>query len=396
MLTGILRLAKDVSLSPLNNLAEFNMVRSEFAPYYGFTNQEVEQLFKLFEFNLNYLGKVKQMYNGYYFNSADSVYNPWSLVNCLNASLSNRAQKRRSFNSDENSTLRSYWTQSGTIEYISSLMLHPAVLDKFGQLLSSDELTFAFVDQLSKLDMDVVKDLLFQNKSKQLDDITEGQLSVIFTFLCYQGYFSISKVAGTAYTVKLPNLEVKMEINKLISSAMDRSEHSVNFSSVKSCLENFIIKHNEVESVKEFAQDLEKKIHDLISGLPRFDSFDQQNPVQQRQYIVGNENIIQCLLTACITTIKSVRLDSIGSEVCLNDLKRGDIFLTYQNLAIVIELKLEKTAAIALQQIHDKGYANYLKPNYDNICLIGINVNLDKSVSVALEFTVSIFNNLAF
>lgn len=268
MLTGILRLAKDVSLSPLNNLEEFNMVRSEFAPYYGFTNQEVERLFKLFEFKLNYLGKVKQMYNGYYFNSADSVYNPWSLVNCLNASLSNRAQKRRSFDPDENSTLRSYWTQSGTIEYISSLMLHPAVLDKFGQLLSSDELTFVFVDQLSKLDMDVVKDLLFQNKSKQLDEITEGQLSVILTFLCYQGYFSISKVAGAAYTVKLPNLEVKMEINKLISSAMDRSEHSVSFSSVKSCLENFIEKHNEVESVKEFAQDLEKKIHDLITGLP--------------------------------------------------------------------------------------------------------------------------------
>lgn len=86
----------------------------------------------------------------------------------------------------------------------------------------------------------------------------------------------------------------------------------------------------------------------------------------------------------------------MGSEVCLNNLKRGDIFLTYQNLAIVIELKLKKTAAIALKQIHAKGYANYLKPNYDNICLIGINVNLNKSVSVALEFTVSIFNNLAF
>jgi hypothetical protein len=176
---------------------------------------------------------------------------------------------------------------------------------------------------------------------------------------------------------------------------MDRSEHSISFSSVKSCLENFIKKHNEVESLELFAQDLQTKIHYFISGLPRFASFDQQNPVQQRQYVVGNENIIQCLLTACITTIKSLRLDSIGSEVCLNDKKRGDIFLTYQNLAIVIELKFKKTAAKALKQIHDNGYAVHLEPNYDNLCLIGINVNLDKSVSVAIEFTVSIFNNLS-
>lgn len=383
MLTGILRLGNDVSLAPLN-VHEFSMVRSEsFAPYYGFTHDQVSQLFQIFQIDPNSLEKVQQMYNGYHFGTEDLLYNPWAVANCLNACIINRA--------DMNSSLRPYWTNSGNVTYLYPIVLHPSVLDKFGQLLSSNNsLVFGFVDQLCGLHMKMLNDLLFTDQSKQLDNLSESQIGVLFTFLCQQGYFSINSVNGTACTVSLPNLEVRMEISKLISLAIENSELSSSFNAVKMCIENFIQEYNQVESLDTFAQDLQTLLYRFITELAMFADFDKNNSVLTSRYLMRNENIIQCLVTSCIHTIKSVRLGSVGSEVHSDGLKSGDIFLTYQSLAIVVELTFGQTADQALQQIHDKGYDVHLGPKYEDMCLIGINVMPNKDVSVAMEFRVGL------
>lgn len=225
MLTGILRLGKDVSLSPLNNLQEFDMTRAEFTPHFGFTQDEVNQFFQLFSLDSNYLHRVKQMYNGYKFNTIDSVYNPWSLANCLNASYENRVEKRATVGP---STLVSYWAESGNITHFVPLFFNPSVLHKFDELLSqSDSTTFTIIDSLCEQHMRILQDLLSKSQSSDFKQLSEVQIDILFTYLCYMGYFSIECIDGKKITVRLPNLEVKSEISKLISLAVNQSRYSI-------------------------------------------------------------------------------------------------------------------------------------------------------------------------
>lgn len=392
MLTGILRLGKDMSLSPLNNLQEFNLSRSNFTPYYGFTQNEVEQLFARFRFSAEYLNEVKKMYNGYKFNTTFSVYNPWSLANCLNRSITNRFDGRGSFGSDEaSSTLISYWTESGSIKHFVPLLFNSYVLDKFGQLLGTDNptTTFTFVESLGEKEMSVLQDLLIKSQSGDLEELKENQIGILFTFLCYTGYFSIESIEGSAYTVSLPNIEVKTEISKLVSLAVENSKHSQRAFAVKECLLKFIQTHTQLDSLDQFGRQLKTTLYDFISSLPRFASFEQKGPVDDKPYVYGNENIIQCLLASILVSINVVRLNCVGSEVQLRGRMRGDIFVTYKELAIIVELKYDQTAIKAMQQIHDNRYTENVENKFECICLIGINVNSNKDVSVILEYNVS-------
>src|SRR6056297_2740017 len=82
VLTGIYRVAKESIFSGLNNLNVFTVMNKEYATYFGFTESEVEELFKDFDVNAEDREKINRWYNGY--NSGGHVvYNPWSLLNYL-------------------------------------------------------------------------------------------------------------------------------------------------------------------------------------------------------------------------------------------------------------------------------------------------------------------------
>lgn len=237
MLTGFLGLGKDVSLSPLKDLQEFNLTSTEFTPHYGFTHQEVGQLSKLFNLDSSYINQMEQMYNGYRFNTAYSVYNPWSLASCLNASYTNR--KRSSFGTnEEHSTFKSYWVESGNIKHFVPLLLNRSVLEKFGQLLSTANATttFTLIDSLCDYHMKILHELLSKSQSGDLEELNELHISILFTYLCHIGYFSIVKINGQQFTVGLPNIEVKAEISKLVSLAVNQSKYSNRASAVEECL----------------------------------------------------------------------------------------------------------------------------------------------------------------
>src|SRR6056297_3851618 len=82
VLTGIYRVAKESIFSGLNNLNVFTVMNKEYATYFGFTESEVEELFKDFDVNAEDREKIKRWYNGYNF-GGHVVYNPWSLLNYL-------------------------------------------------------------------------------------------------------------------------------------------------------------------------------------------------------------------------------------------------------------------------------------------------------------------------
>ena len=80
-LTGILRIAQKSIFSGLNNLTVNSVMDEEYDRYFGFTEDEVEQM-------LDYYGvfekeaELKEWYDGYLFGK-EEIYNPWSVINYI-------------------------------------------------------------------------------------------------------------------------------------------------------------------------------------------------------------------------------------------------------------------------------------------------------------------------
>lgn len=80
-LTGILRIAQESIFSGLNNLTVNSVMDEEYDRYFGFTEDEVEQM-------LDYYGvsekeaELKEWYDGYLFGK-EEIYNPWSVINYI-------------------------------------------------------------------------------------------------------------------------------------------------------------------------------------------------------------------------------------------------------------------------------------------------------------------------
>ena len=88
-MTGILPIAKYSSGSELNMFAEYTMAGEErFSEYFGFTEQEVDELYERYqERNKNALKVsregLKLWYDGYNTQSGEKLYNPRSVVMAL-------------------------------------------------------------------------------------------------------------------------------------------------------------------------------------------------------------------------------------------------------------------------------------------------------------------------
>jgi hypothetical protein len=80
--SGILRVAKESLFSGLNNIIVYGIVygilRSEFAPYFGFTEPEVRRLVESLG-RPALLDDLRAFYNGYVFGDV-AIYNPWSVL----------------------------------------------------------------------------------------------------------------------------------------------------------------------------------------------------------------------------------------------------------------------------------------------------------------------------
>ena len=102
-MTGILPIAKYSSGSELNMFSEFTLASEErFSEYFGFTDDEVDELFRKYQSGRSSAGNVTReglriWYDGYYTKSGKQIYNPCAVV----ASLANN-------------NLENYWINSGS------------------------------------------------------------------------------------------------------------------------------------------------------------------------------------------------------------------------------------------------------------------------------------------
>ncbi|MBO4556189.1 MAG: AAA family ATPase [Elusimicrobiales bacterium] len=80
-LTGVSRVSKESIFSGLNNLEVNTIFDKTFSTYFGFTQQEIDEMFRFYGIE-DKLKEAEDWYDGYIFGE-EHIYNPWSIINYL-------------------------------------------------------------------------------------------------------------------------------------------------------------------------------------------------------------------------------------------------------------------------------------------------------------------------
>lgn len=320
-MTGILPVNKYGSHSALNMFMEYSMTDpGNLAEYFGFTEREVSVLCEKYEMSFD---DVKTWYDGYKFivhrQSGDeyfSMYSPKSVV---------EAMLRHKFGT--------YWNQTETYEALKTYIQ-----------MDMDGLQNAIVRMLAGESIKV-------NVGTFSNDMTTfATKDDVLTLLVHLGYLNYD---GTKEMVSIPNKEVAQE-NVNVISTMNWHGIADSVESSRKLLE--ALWEGDADAV---AAGIEKA-HDEISIL---------------QY--NDENSLSCTINLAFyfareyyTIVRELSTGKGFADVCMIPRKRY-----VDKPAIVIELKWDKSAVGALDQIKEKQYGNALKDYQGNLLLVGINYN---------------------
>lgn len=106
VVTGCLRISKESIFTGLNNLKVVSILNKNFGEYFGFLPEEVEDMLDFYEIG-HCKEAAKRWYDGYLFGEAE-VYNPWSVINYVDDTVSRTTKFPRPYwsNTSSNSIVR--------------------------------------------------------------------------------------------------------------------------------------------------------------------------------------------------------------------------------------------------------------------------------------------------
>ncbi|MCD8222061.1 MAG: ATP-binding protein [Clostridiales bacterium] len=311
-MTGILPIKKYGTESALTDFQEYTVTNPDIlAPYVGFTEPEVKSLCD--ENNIDF-DKMKQWYDGYSFENLSSVYNPNSVMSAI---------KRKNF--------RSYWTSSETYTSLKGYITQ-----------NLDGLRDAVIQMLGGgcVNIDIST---FQN-----DVISFHSKDDVLTLLVHLGYVAYDGEKKEGY---IPNLEVADAFRtavketdwKAVNQALARSDD---------LLRATIRKDSDAVAVAL------ENIHSAETSVLQY----------------NDENSLSCALTIAYYTARNYYM-------MIREFPAGkgfaDIaFIPRPNSdkpAMIIELKYDKDADSAINQIKRNRYSGALKDYAGKILLVGIN-----------------------
>ena len=110
VLTGCLRISKESIFTGLNNLNVYSVTDNAFSQYFGFTEQEVERFADCYGLS-DCFDTIKTWYDGYMFGKTE-IYNPWSVLKYIQASLSGN-----------NDVPDAYWVNTSSNSIIHELVV---------------------------------------------------------------------------------------------------------------------------------------------------------------------------------------------------------------------------------------------------------------------------------
>ena len=320
-MTGILPIKKYGSHSALNMFTEYSMTDpGDLAEYFGFTEQEVSELCAEYEMSFE---EAKTWYDGYQLvvhqkwrDKYYSMYSPKSVV---------EAMLRHKFGT--------YWNQTETYEALKIYI---------------------------QMNMDGLKDSVIRMLASESVPINIGTFSNdmttfatkddVLTLLVHLGYLTYNSIDKT---VSIPNKEVSQEYINAIST--------MNWSGVA----------NAIESSRKLLESLWAMNADAVAdGIEK-----THEEISILQY--NDENSLSCTINLAFyfareyyTMIRELPAGKGFADICMLPRKHH-----LDKPAIIIELKWDKNASGALDQIKEKHYGDALKDYKGNLLLVGINYN---------------------
>lgn len=209
VLTGVQYIAQSGMLSGLNNPGKYDFTSAKYAQHYGLDQSEVDLFFAHFEVPPLWADRAKKWYNGYKVRkylphrataqSPEMVakYNVWSIVSYLIESRDN----------GDFAKFKSYWEQSGNIDFMRPLFKQTLVRDAIEGLVNGDHILLHRRADFSVEDFTQLKDIGGGNK-----EITQDGLTVLLSYLCTGGYLTLSEEGDNYY--RLPNKEITYEMGR--------------------------------------------------------------------------------------------------------------------------------------------------------------------------------------
>ena len=331
VLTGCLRVSKESIFTGLNNFKVLSITDARFDEQFGFTEEEVEALLKAYHLE-SHLSETKDWYDGYRFGDAD-IYCPWDVINHVDRLCG-----------EPNAEPQSYWINT-----------------------SGNDLVKRFVNKADKTTRDEIEQLVAGGvieKSVRLEltyDEIDSSIDNLWSVLFTTGYLTQEgKSERGVYKLKIPNEEVrevfKLQIQELFNEtvlkdgevlhAFWKAFEEGDASKIEESLTRTLSKTISVLDPKGSENEREKFYHAFLSGM-----------------LVGN-----------------------GAWGILSNKESGNGFADLMvetddpNAGIVIELKsvnklseLDGACKRAMDQIHDRGYDEYLRnEGRSNIWAYGI------------------------
>ena len=322
-LTGITKFSQVSIFSGLNQLTDISM-EPQFETICGITNDEIETYFheeiaKMADANgcaYDMMRKaLRAQYDGYHFSkNMADIYNPFSLLNALRVK-----------------DIGDYWFATGT----------PTVLDRM----------------LSNSDLDIDEIIAGSYSRDQFMDYRANSLQLLPLF--YQsGYLTIKEFDPNLRTFKLdfPNNEVKNGLVTMVANSYLKGREDTG---------NVV--RNLVNALDRCDLDAFRECFDTFLASIPYDVRRKSNERERERDFTYTLYLI-FRIASCYTTYVE-KHQSFG---------RLDCAILTSKCAFVFEFKLDGSAAKALAQINEMGYADEFRAKGLRVYKIGISIDSDK------------------
>ncbi len=311
-MTGILPVKKYKTESALNNFIEYSMVEpGKMASYFGFTKDEVRVLAEKHGVDFD---ELEKWYDGYKIGNEPSMFNPNSVMQAVNRER-----------------CKSYWASTGAFEAVAHYiqMNYEGLKDDIIRMLSGESCP---VDPTG-----------FQNDMSVIQSRDD-----VLTVLIHLGYLSYDRREEECY---IPNREVASEMVNAVKAN--------NWQPV-------------VEAIQQSKQLLRATLDGDCEAVAK--GVDAAHDEHTSILSYNNENSLACVLSIAYFYARN---DYIIHRELASGKGFADLVLVprknVDSPAIILELKYNKDADSAIDQILRKQYPAKVAQYADNLLLVGIN-----------------------
>ena len=327
VMIGCLRISKESIFTGLNNLKINSITSKTYAEYFGFTQEEVEQILRDYGLEDN-LENVRKWYGGYFFGE-NEVYNPWSVLNYVN-----------SCHEDKDAPAKPYWFNTSSNSIIEKLAENAgmSVKQEIETLIKGGTVEKPLHEAITYDDLDSTQDYLWN-------------------FLLFTGYLkkiSERQEGETIYMeMAIPNSEVRYVYKNAVLRWFEKKTEKKELTPLYESLLN--------GDAEKMAEILSENLMDTISFYDDQESY-------YHGFLVG-------------------MLKNIGNYIVQSNRESGngrpDILVRYPSVrgkAVIIEIKVAKTyqgleekCDEALRQIEEQKYEAALRQEgYQKILKYGV------------------------